>query len=155
MALRRHTYGAFVRWNAGDGEGTTGYRNYSRAHTIGVEGKAEIAASSDPAFRGDLTRYNPEELLVASLSSCHMLWYLHLCSANGITVIEYRDQALGTLEEDRSSGRFTRVELRPVARIARGDRMKALGLHDEAHRLCFIARSVGFPVTVAAEVVED
>ncbi len=151
---KAHAYGACVQWTAADGAGTKSYRSYSRNHTIGTDGKPDIRASSDPAFRGDPSRYNPEELLVASLSSCHLLWYLHLCSVNGITVLEYRDDATGTMEEDDDgSARFVGVQLRPVATIAAGDRARALELHSEAHRLCFIARSVNFPVAVTAEVV--
>jgi organic hydroperoxide reductase OsmC/OhrA len=153
VALKRHAYPVTVRWTAVDGEGTKSYRSYSRAHSIGGDGKPEILASSDPAFRGDASRYNPEELLVASISSCHMLWYLHLCSVNAITVVDYRDDASGTMEEaDDGSARFTRVTLHPAVTIAAGDSAKALELHHEAHRLCFIARSVNFPVEVAPEI---
>ena len=102
--MKRHTYSAYVQWIAADGVGTTNYRSYSRDHTIGAPGKPEIAGSSDPAFRGNAARYNPEELLVASLSSCHMLWYLHLCSINGITIVDYRDDASGAMEEDGGGG---------------------------------------------------
>ncbi len=123
-----------------------------RDHTIVVEGKPEIPASSDPAFRGDRTRYNPEELLVASLSSCHMLWYLHLCATNGIVVLDYCDRATGTMrEEPAGSGRFVGVVLHPeVVLAADADTSRALALHEDAHRLCFIARSVNFPVEIAA-----
>jgi organic hydroperoxide reductase OsmC/OhrA len=154
MNVKTHTYSAYVRWAAADGVGTTNYRSYARDHTIGTQGKPEIAASSDPAFRGNAARYNPEELLVASISSCHMLWYLHVCSVNGITVVDYRDEASGAMEEDGGgSARFVAVKLRPVSTIAGDDnRAKALALHEEAHRLCFIARSVNFPVTVQAEI---
>jgi organic hydroperoxide reductase OsmC/OhrA len=153
--MKRHNYGALIRWSAGTGDGTIGYRSYSRDHTIGGRGKPDIAASSDPKYRGDAARYNPEELLVAALSSCHMLWYLHLCAINEIAVVEYRDEASGTLEESDGSGRFVGVELRPVVTIApNADAARALALHDEAHRLCFIARSVNFPVTVAAAIVQ-
>ncbi len=154
MQVKAHTYGAYVQWTATEGTGTMNYRSYSRDHTIGAHGKSEIAASSDPAFRGNAARYNPEELLVASLSSCHMLWYLHLCSVNGVTVVEYRDHATGSMEENGESAQFVAVELKPVATII-GDqlRSKALALHESAHRLCFIARSVNFPVTVKAEIV--
>jgi organic hydroperoxide reductase OsmC/OhrA len=148
-----HVYGTHLCWTAGEGEGTKSYRGYSRNHSIGAAGKPEIAASSDPAFRGDSLRYNPEELLVASLSSCHMLWYLHLCSVNEITVVEYRDDASGSMEEHGGVGRFVRVELRPVVTLAPGcERAKALDLHHEAHQMCFIARSVNFPVTVEAAI---
>ncbi len=147
-----HTYAVDVQWSAADGEGTRSYRSYRRDHTIVVEGKPEIPASSDPAFRGDRARYNPEELLVASLSSCHMLWYLHLCSVNAITVLQYRDRAVGTMREEAGgSGRFVSVALHPEVVLAPdADRARALALHEEAHKLCFIARSVNFPVEIAA-----
>ncbi|HET6276488.1 MAG TPA: OsmC family protein [Candidatus Cybelea sp.] len=155
--MKTHVYDTHLRWTAGDGEGTKSYRAYSRNHSIGAAGRPEIgaagrpeiAASSDPSFRGDSSRYNPEELLVASLSSCHMLWYLHLCSANGITVVEYCDNASGSMEENGGAGQFVSVELHPVVTLAPGcQREKALDLHHEAHAMCFIARSVNFPVTV-------
>ncbi len=153
--MKTHTYQACVHWTATDSESTKSYRNYSRNHTITAAGKPEIRGSSAPDFRGDAARYNPEELLVASLCACHMLWYLHLCSVNGIAVVDYRDNASGAMEEnDDGFGQFVRVELRPVVSISRdSDRAKALSLHDDAHRLCFIARSVNFPVEVAAEIV--
>ena len=102
------------------------------------------------------TRYNPEELLVASLSSCHMLWYLHLCAVNKVCVLEYRDAAVGTMEErPDGSGAFARVLLRPAVTIRAGDdRSKAMSLHSEAHHMCFIANSVNFPVEVEAEIRE-
>jgi organic hydroperoxide reductase OsmC/OhrA len=154
--MKHHTYNVRVDWTGNDGEGTKTYKGYRRDHTIASEGKPPIQGSSDPAFRGDRARYNPEELLVASLSSCHMLWYLHLCSANGVTVLEYSDAASGDLQEGNDgSGEFVRVLLRPAVKVAAGDdRTKALALHSEAHRLCFIARSVNFPVDLAPEIVE-
>lgn len=149
MEVKTHVYGTQLRWTAGEGEGTASYRSYSRNHSLAVTGKSEIAASSDPAFRGDSSRYNPEELLVASLSSCHMLWYLHLCAINGIIVVAYRDDALGSMEESGGTGQFVGVSLHPVVTLAPGcERTKALDLHHEAHSMCFIARSVNFPVTV-------
>ena len=152
--MKRHTYQTQVDWTGNTGEGTKTYKGYGRDHTITCEGKPQIQGSSDPAFRGDATRYNPEELLVASLSTCHMLWYLHLCAVNKVTVIEYSDRASGVMEEtEDGSGAFVRVELRPVVTILAGDdRGKALALHGEAHRYCFIANSVKFPVEVTAEV---
>jgi organic hydroperoxide reductase OsmC/OhrA len=150
--MKQHTYEMRVRWdNAG---GTKDYRSYSRDHTISAEGKPEILASSDPAFRGDASRYNPEELLVASLSSCHMLWYLHLCAINGVTVVGYVDDATGTMEEIADgSGRFARVVLNPFVTVNSGrDVDKAVALHERAHHLCFIARSVNFPVEVTPVV---
>jgi organic hydroperoxide reductase OsmC/OhrA len=152
--VKQHTYKIQVDWTGNDGEGTKTYKGYRRDHTIVVEGKPPIPGSSDPSFRGDPARYNPEEMLVASLSACHMLWYLHLCAVNNVTVIEYRDAASGVMSENEDgSGEFVRVVLRPMIKIAAGDdRAKALELHHEAHKLCFIARSVNFPVEVEAEV---
>jgi organic hydroperoxide reductase OsmC/OhrA len=150
--VKSHQYTTHVRWSA-NGEGTKSYRSYSRNFTISAEGKVDIAGSSDPEFRGDALRYNPEELLVASLSSCHMLWYLHLCSVNEIAVLDYRDAATGTMEERGGSGQFARVTLRPAIKVSAGDVLaRAIALHEEAHRLCFIARSVNFPVDVEPDV---
>jgi organic hydroperoxide reductase OsmC/OhrA len=148
VAIRTHRYATRVEWSA-NGDGTKGYTHYSRNHAIFAAGKPEILGSSDPLFRGDASRYNPEELLVASLSACHMLWYLHLCAVNRITVIEYLDEATGAMEESADGGgRFVRAMLRPRVTIAAGDRNRALALHDEAHHHCFIANSVNFPVDV-------
>lgn len=148
--MKQHTYICQIEWTGNDGQGTKTYTSYRRDHVITCEGKPAVHASSDPAFRGDKTRYNPEELLVASLSSCHMLSYLHLCAVNGINVIEYRDRAEGTMRENPDgSGEFVRVILKPEVRIeAGGDPKKAAELHHKAHALCFIARSVNFPVDV-------
>ena len=155
--MKQHTYHVAVKWTGNDGTGTSNYKSYRRDHTITCQGKAPIAASSDPSFRGDPTRYNPEELLVASLSSCHMLWYLHLCAVNKVTVLEYQDAAVGTMEErPDGSGAFTRVVLRPSVKVRAGDdSAKATSLHHEAHRMCFVANSVNFPVEVEAEIRED
>jgi len=150
IAKKSHAYRTSLHWNAHDGEGTTNYRSYRRDFTLSSGSKVPIAGSSDPAFRGDASRYNPEELLVASLSSCHMLWYLHLCSINGIVVTEYRDDASGDMRENGDgSGEFVKVVLRPVVTLREGsDEAKARDLHHKAHELCFIARSVKFPVEV-------
>jgi organic hydroperoxide reductase OsmC/OhrA len=153
---QQHQYAVSVAWTGNDGAGTQSYRSYRRDHEISAPGKPSIPGSSDPLFRGDPARYNPEELLVASLSGCHMLWYLHLCAIHGIVVIEYRDRACGTLQEESDGGgAFVRVVLQPRVSIAKGgDRDKALALHDSAHHLCFIARSVAFPVEVAPEILD-
>jgi organic hydroperoxide reductase OsmC/OhrA len=152
--VKQHTYEIRVDWTGNDGDGTKSYKSYRRDHTITSEGKPQIPGSSDPHFRGDATRYNPEELLVASLSTCHMLWYLHFCSVNNVTVLDYHDAASGVMQEaDDGSGAFVRALLKPLVKIAAGsDREKALALHHEAHRFCFIANSVNFPVDVAAEI---
>ena len=103
-----------MSWTGNRGQGTAGYTAYSRDHLIRVAGKPDIAATSDTAFRGSPGRYNPEELFVAALSSCHMLWYLHLCAVNDIVVTDYQDEALGTMvETDDGGGYFKEVTLLP------------------------------------------
>jgi organic hydroperoxide reductase OsmC/OhrA len=150
MAGKEHHYLAQVTWTGNHGVGTRGYREYGRDHEIVSGDKPTIPGSSDPAFRGDATRWNPEELLVASLSACHKLWYLHVCSAAGIVVTAYKDKAEGRMvETENGSGHFTAVILRPHVRLAAGaDVAHAAGLHHDAHAMCFIANSVNFPVTV-------
>lgn len=154
MAKGEHQYTTRVEWTGNRGEGTSGYRSYERAHEISAAGKPVIPGSSDPAFRGDRTRYNPEDLLVSSLSACHMLWYLHLCADAGVTVTSYVDDAIGTMiEGEESGGHFTEVLLRPTVTVrVEADLELARRLHDRAHDLCFIANSVNFPVRCDAEV---
>ncbi len=148
MSGREHHYAVSVEWTGNRGQGTTSYRAFGRDHVILAAGKPELAGSSDPAFLGDPARWNPEELLVAALSACHKLWYLHLCSANGISVQAYRDLASGTMIEDHDGGgRFVDVLLRPHVTVAAGDDVSlALKLHHDANRNCFIANSVAFAV---------
>lgn len=148
MKPKTHTYTVKVEWTGNLGHGTSHYKTYTRNHEISVAGKPTILASSDPAFRGDSTRYNPEELLVASLSTCHMLWYLHLCADAGIVVISYVDNPTGTMTEtENGSGCFTEVTLKPSITInTASDREQAIALHHTAHEKCFIANSVNFPV---------
>jgi organic hydroperoxide reductase OsmC/OhrA len=142
-----HHYQLTVQWTGNTGQGTASYRGYERSHRISAKGKPVIEASSDPAFRGDASRYNPEELLLASLSACHMLWFLHLCSDQGIVVMDYTDEPAGTMVETENGGRFTGVILRPQVSITDPAQVdKAQALHAEANRLCFIANSVNFPV---------
>lgn len=154
MAKREHRYRVTLRWTGNRGEGTKTYRGYGRDHEIAASGKPAIAGSSDPAFRGDPERWNPEELLVASLSACHQLWYLHLCSAAGILVTAYEDEAEGVMAEaPDGGGEFTRVVLRPKVTIAPGcDAALAERLYEEASQKCFIARSVKFPVGHEPEI---
>src|SRR5499425_1480127 len=135
--MKQHQYEVQVNWTGNDGEGTKTYRGYRRDHTVCAAGKPEIPGSSDPVFRGDRERYNPEELLVASLSACHMLWYLHLAADNGIVVVEYRDEPSGTmLETDDGAGKFSEVTLRPtVTARAPADEELAAQLHERAHEL--------------------
>ena len=145
---KEHVYNITVRWTGNRGSGTSAYNAYSRDHIIEASDKPPIGGSSDPAFRGDFSRYSPEDLLVASLSACHMLWYLHLCAEAGITVISYADDAVGIMEEVADgSGRFALVTLRPEVMVEAGaDVVRAKTLHLEAARKCFIANSVNFPV---------
>ncbi len=145
---KQHKHETTVRWTGNLGTGTTGYKDYGRSHEISAPGKPLIPGSSDPAFRGDAARYNPEELLVASLSTCHMLWYLHLAAVNKVVVLEYEDRADGTMEESADGGgRFVQVTLRPrITVTAQSDLETAKRLHHDAHEKCFIANSVNFPV---------
>ena len=149
MAQKQHRYRIHLRWTGNEGTGTSGYKAYGRAHDLLAEGKPGIAASSDPAFRGDPARWNPEELLVASLASCHQLWYLHLCAVNKVVVTAYEDRPEGVMAEEASgAGQFESVVLRPQVTVTPGsDLAKAKALHHEAHEMCFIARSMNFPVT--------
>jgi organic hydroperoxide reductase OsmC/OhrA len=146
---KTHRYTVANRWTGNLGSGTSGYTAYSRNHELDAAAKSgPVLGSSDPAFRGDPSRYNPEELLVGALSACHMLVLLHLCADAGIVVIDYSDQAEGEMTEHADgSGEFTRVILRPRMIITDAARIAdAVSLHHRAHELCFIARSVTFPV---------
>ena len=154
--MKTHHYQTKVVWTGNEGSGTSSYKAYNRNHTISVTGKsAPILGSSDPAFRGDKTRYNPEEMLLASLSACHLLWYLHLCSIHDVVVIEYIDQATGVMEEtENGSGRFTEVVLHPSITVEKENMIaKAITLHHEANQMCFIANSCNFSVKHAPHVV--
>ncbi len=144
-----HRYEMTVRWTGSTGSGTSDYRGYRRDHEIHGDGKPTIIGSSDPAFRGDAARWNPEELLVAALAQCHMLWYLHLCAVGGVIVTDYADAPVGTMTMDATGGggQFTDVVLRPAVTVTEPSMAgKALALHDEIDAICFIARSVNFPV---------
>jgi organic hydroperoxide reductase OsmC/OhrA len=155
MNTKTHRYGVIVKWTGNTGSGTSGYRNYERQHEIiGEFHKPVIPGSSDPAFRGDPARWNPEELLVAALSACHKLWYLHLCAEAGIVVVAYVDHAEGFMEETSDgSGRFQRVILRPEVTVAPGsDMTRTAELHHAAHQNCFIANSVNFSVSHEAQI---
>lgn len=146
--MKEHHYKVNITWTGNRGNGTASYTAYDRDHIITTANKPVLPGSSDPSFRGDATRYNPEELLVASLSSCHMLWFLHLCAAAGVIVVEYVDDAAGTMEETAGGGgRFTEVTLFPVITVTSEEMIeKADGLHEKANELCFIANSCNFPV---------
>lgn len=143
-----HFYKLTIKWTGNKGDGTGDYRSYERNHTISAENKPDILASSDPGFRGDKNKYNPEELLIASLSGCHMLWYLHLCTKAGVIVTDYVDIASGTLSETSDGGgHFTEVILNPIITVKESSMInKAEELHKKANELCFIANSVNFTV---------
>lgn len=145
---KQHHYNTVIKWTGNRGAGTAGYRSYDRSHILSISTKADIACSSDPAFLGDSTKHNPEELLLASLSSCHMLWYLHLCSDAGVIVTAYTDQAKGIMEETADGGgRFISVTLFPQVAVSDASMINlANELHRKAHAMCFIANSVNFPV---------
>jgi len=150
VTAKQHHYRARIAWTGNEGVGTRAYRDYGREHEITAPGKPSIPGSSDPGFRGDAARWNPEELMVAALSACHQLWYLHLCSANGVVVQRYEDEAEGLMaEEADGGGRFVGITLRPRIALAPGaDLARAAALHHEAHEKCFIANSVNFPVAI-------
>jgi len=145
---KQHHYSLTVQWTGNKGQGTSTYRAYDRNHTIEADNKPVILGSSDPSFRGDKTKYNPEELLVASLSTCHMLSYLHLCAVAGVVVIAYTDNAKGIMEETPDGGgHFSEVTLYPAVVVTNASMIdKANELHHQANKLCFIANSCNFPV---------
>ena len=150
-----HLYRVTVAWQGNLGDGTRRYAGYSRNHEVVAAGKPPIPGSSDPAFRGDPVRWNPEELLVASVSTCHQLWYLHLASTAGVSVVDYVDDAEGTMVEEASgAGRFVEIVLHPRVTIAAGgDVASAERAHDQAHEMCFVANSVNFPVRCQPVIV--
>lgn len=151
---KQHHYTLRVEWTGNKGTGTSGYRDYDRNHTISAEGKPDIAGSSDSAFRGDKSRHNPEDMLVASLSTCHMLWYLHLCADAGVIVLAYEDNPSGTMvETEAPGGHFTEVTLNPAVTVKDHSMVeKAAYLHHKAREACFIANSVNFPVNHLATI---
>lgn len=152
-----HTFAAEVVWTGAGTSGTTSYTAYSREHDVLIGHKPPLPGSSDPAFRGDPDRYSPEELLVAALAQCHMLWFLHLAATAGVVVTGYRDSASGTMRvEAAGHGQFTEVVLRPRVTVAAGTvepGTDLADLHARAHEHCFIARSVNFPVRHAPSPV--
>lgn len=143
-----HQYSTKIRWTGNRGTGTSRYDEYDRNHILSIENKPDIFCSSDTVFRGDNTRHNPEDMLVASLSSCHMLWYLHLCADAGVIVTEYSDLATGTLSiNENGDGCISEVKLHPTVIVAHSSMIdKANELHNMAHKKCFIANSCNFPV---------
>lgn len=152
--IGEHHYAVRSVWTGNRGAGTDGYRGYDRSVTLSVEGKADIPASSDKPFRGDPSKWNPEDLLLAALSECHLLSYLHACVAAGVVVVSYADDATGTMREDgRGGGAFTEVVLRPRVVVADASMIEAAqAAHAQANAWCFIANSVSFPVRHEAVV---
>ena len=146
--LGEHHYSVRAEWTGNRGTGTSGYRDYDRAVTLSIEGKPPLAASSDKPFRGDPSRWNPEDLLLSALSECHLLSYLHACVTTGVVVVEYTDDATGMMREDgRGGGAFMEVVLRPRVVVAEESmREAAIAAHAQANEWCFIANSVNFPV---------
>ena len=153
--MTAHRYDVRITWTGNRGAGTTGVRDYDRDHTITADGPPPIAGTADPGFLGDPQRWNPEQLLTASLSQCHMLWYLGLCSRAGVVVHEYADDTVGTMVTGPDGGgRFTEVVLRPRILVGAQDQVeKATTLHTKAHELCFVAQSVNFEVKVEPEIL--
>lgn len=152
---RQHNYQLTIEWTGNTGSGTKNYKSYSRDYIIKINNKINIKGSSDPAFMGDVTKHNPEELLLASLSSCHMLWYLHLCSEEGVIITNYTDDAQGTMiETSNGGGSFSQVILYPTVTVKEKEmEEKAMELHKKATKLCFIANSVNFPVNHIPTIV--
>ena len=150
-----HHYQTAIQWTGNKGSGTDHYTHYERDFNISIGDKPIIHGSSDPAFRGDKNKYNPEDMLVSALSSCHMLWYLHLCSIEGVVVVEYTDYATGIMEERKDgSGCFTEVVLNPRVIVSLESMLpKATELHAVANQMCFIANSVNFPIKHHPEII--
>lgn len=143
-----HAYLSHIRWTGNRGQGTASYRGYDRTWNIEIEGKASISCSNDPLLGGDPSKMNPEDLLLSALSACHMLWYLHYAAVAGIAVHSYADTPIGQAEVGSDgAGQFVQVVLRPTIALSPGsDVALAASLHDRIHQVCFIARSVNFPV---------
>lgn len=144
----QHHYSLTIKWTGNKGNGTNSYNAYDRSHSVSIENKPDLLCSSDAAFRGDKTKYTPEDLLVASISGCHMLWYLHLCAEAGVVVTNYIDNAKGTMiVTNDGGGHFTEVTLCPEVTISeKAMEEKANELHMKANKLCFIANSCNFPI---------
>lgn len=145
---KHHHYKLNVKWTGNTGEGTSKYEAYERSHEISMKGKKKLLGSSGSPFRGDTSKYSPEDLLLASLSACHMLWYLHLCADEGVVVLEYSDSAEAKMiQTSNGSGYFTEAVLNPKVVVAEAKMMKkAMDLHKKANAYCFIANSVKFSV---------
>ncbi len=155
MNTKRHEYSACIKWTGNTGEGTATYNSYKRSWQLATSGKPLVECSNDPVLGGDPARHNPEDMLVASIASCHMLWYLHLCAVAGITVTSYKDIPLAIGEMEASgAGRFKSITLRPqIVITATSNIEKARAIHNDVHQYCFIARSINFPVEIEPGIV--
>lgn len=151
---KEHHYTQTITWTGNNGVGTSDYKSYERSHTISIQNKPDILASSDAPFRGHVTKHNPEDFLLSSLASCHMLWFLHLCADHGIVVESYTDNPTGVLTQtETNGGKFTSVTLNPIVGLADASMQDSIELmHHKAHQHCFIANSVNFEVTVNSKV---
>lgn len=153
--MKEHAYAVIVNWTGNTGEGTSSYTSYQRDFTVEGLGKPQILGCADPAFRGNSNRWNPEDMLLASISACHKLWYLHLCAVNNVNVLEYVDYPVARMVEGdaQQKGHFKDAELRPQIVISsQSDIDLAMRLHDDAHHECFIANSVNFPIKCRAVI---
>ncbi|GAA5166672.1 OsmC family protein [Ornithinimicrobium tianjinense] len=152
--MATHTYELSVTWTGNTGTGTSGYRDYGRGVLARSEGRPDLELSADRPFRGDAARWNPEVLLLAALSECHLLSLLHVAVTHGVTVTAYQDRPLGWMEQEGIGGRFTRVLLRPTVTVTEAAHVRLMPqLHEEANRACFIASSVNFPVEHEVETL--
>src|SRR5690625_6535368 len=113
------TYSVIVDWHGAGDRGTESYTSYGRDHVVRIEGKPPLPGSSDLAFRGDADRYSPEDLFVAALAQCHMLWFLHKAAMAGVAVTGYTDRATGTMRVAvAGAGQVTEVVLHPKGEAA-------------------------------------
>ncbi|AZE92915.1 OsmC/Ohr family protein [Pseudomonas orientalis] len=147
--MSEHHYNVKISWTGNRGTGTSAYKAYGRDFTATSQDKPVLQGSSDPAFLGDPAKWNPEDMLVASIAACHKLWYLHLCAVNNIIVTSYVDNAVGYMVDQHPTrkGHFTKVILHPEVEVMSGsDKKLAIKLHDEAHHECFLANSVNFEI---------
>ncbi|MGI6879872.1 OsmC family protein [Microbacterium sp. gxy059] len=151
--MSEHVYRTRVTWTGNRGTGTSGYRDYARDVTVRVDGKPDLLASADRPFRGDPSRWNPEDMLLSALAECHLLSYLHACATRDVVVTAYVDDAEAAMELSGNAGRFVRAVLRPRVTVEEeGMIPAALAAHDDAHAWCFIANSVSFPVEIVPEI---
>lgn len=151
---KKHDFPNRIIWTGNRGTGTSAYKAYNRTWDMALDGKETLSCSNDPLLGGDPSKYNPEDMLIAAVSSCHMLWYLHLCSTAGVIVTAYEDYPIGIGEsEPDGTGHFVEAILRPKITITPdSDADKALVIHDDIHKHCFIAKSVNFPVRFEVQI---